>query len=71
MKIKSRITVRSEEEAINNAIKQGLMKDSNNHKYLYSKLYKLDNEWHDIFLNLSTNHNESVRVEKWIDDSEK
>ena len=49
MKIKSRITVRSEEEAINNAIKQGLMKDSNNHKYLYSKLYKLDNEWHDIF----------------------
>lgn len=66
MKNNERIKVRDEAEAINNAINQGLMKNPAEYRYLYTKHYALDNEWHDIFINLNTNHKESVKVEQWI-----
>ena len=70
MRLKARIKARNEAEAINNAIKQGLMKNPADYRYLYTKHYALDDEWHDIFINLHTNHKESVRVEQWIEDRE-
>lgn len=70
MRLKARIKARSEAEAINNAINQGLMKNPADYRYLYTKHYALDDEWHDIFLNLNTNYQESVRVEQWISEEE-
>ena len=66
LKLRESIKVRNEAEAINNAINQGQMKNPADYRYMFTKKYKLDNEWHDIFINLNTGHKESVRVEKWI-----
>jgi|TARA_S200002703_G_scaffold147973_1_gene144248 hypothetical protein len=67
MKIKSRITVRPKQDVLNNAIKQGLISKIkvNNYKYLYSKYYKLENKWYDVFMNLDSSEYESVEVEIW------
>ena len=67
MKIKSRITVRPKQDVLNNAIKQGLISKikNNNYKYLYSKYYKLENKWYDVFMNLDSSEYESVEVEIW------
>tara|TARA_R100000908_G_scaffold65400_1_gene55660 strand:- start:5447 stop:5665 length:219 start_codon:yes stop_codon:yes gene_type:complete len=70
MRLKARIKARNEAEAINNAINQGLMKNPADYRYLYTKHYALDDEWHDIFINLNTNYQESVKVEQWISEEE-
>lgn len=65
---KERITVRPENKAINNAINQGLMSNPADYRYLYTKCFKPNNIWYDIFLNLNTNYEESVRVEIWAEE---
>ena len=65
-----KITVRDKELAIHNAMNQGLIKNLDSHKYLYTKYYNLDDTHHDIFLNKDTGHYESVRVELWATQEE-
>jgi len=65
-----KITVRDKELATNNARNKGLMKNSDNYKYLYTKYYNLENTYYDIFLNKTTGDYESVEVELWNTDEQ-
>jgi len=71
MKQNERITVRPEHKALNNAIEQGRMNNPADYRYLYTKRFELDDEWHDIFLNLNTNDHESVKVEIWAEQDDR
>lgn len=70
MEKSERRKVRNEGEAIKNAIKQGVMNNPADFRYLWTKCYRPDNVWFDVFLNLNTGHLEACKVELWIEEKE-